>query len=85
MFGRDLVEQVRADSKDGPRQVPVIVEKCIEAVESLGKVIHDWTNAELTWAINSSAGLRGHLPQDGWIRPIESYNTVVRTGRLSRI
>ena len=36
MFGRDLVEQVRADSKDEDRQIPVIVEKCIDAVEVLG-------------------------------------------------
>ncbi|KAL0575599.1 Rho-type gtpase-activating protein [Marasmius crinis-equi] len=36
MFGRDLVEQVHSDSKAGPRQVPVIVEKCIQAVETLG-------------------------------------------------
>jgi hypothetical protein len=37
MFGRDLIEQVRADSKGGsPRYVPIIVEKCIEAVEVLG-------------------------------------------------
>ncbi|KAJ4468172.1 signal transducer [Lentinula aciculospora] len=35
MFGRDLIEQVRADGKGGPRKVPVIVEKCIEAVEKL--------------------------------------------------
>jgi hypothetical protein len=34
MFGRDLTEQVRADSKYEERQVPVIVEKCIEAVET---------------------------------------------------
>ncbi|TFK22586.1 RhoGAP-domain-containing protein [Coprinopsis marcescibilis] len=34
MFGRDLVEQVHADSKDGERQIPVIVEKCVNAVES---------------------------------------------------
>jgi len=34
MFGRDLTEQVCADSKDEERQVPVIVEKCIEAVEA---------------------------------------------------
>lgn len=36
MFGRDLIEQVRADGRGGPRNVPVIVEKCIEAVEELG-------------------------------------------------
>ncbi|PPQ68189.1 hypothetical protein CVT25_015021 [Psilocybe cyanescens] len=34
MFGRDLTEQVHADSKGEDRQVPVIVEKCIEAVEA---------------------------------------------------
>lgn len=37
MFGRDLTEQVRADSKYEERQVPVIVEKCIEAVEARGE------------------------------------------------
>ncbi|KIY74283.1 RhoGAP-domain-containing protein [Cylindrobasidium torrendii FP15055 ss-10] len=35
MFGRDLVEQVQADSRNTPRDVPVLVEKCIEAVEEL--------------------------------------------------
>ncbi|KAA1471697.1 RhoGAP-domain-containing protein [Dentipellis sp. KUC8613] len=34
MFGRDLVEQVRADAKGGDRMVPVLVEKCIQAVEA---------------------------------------------------
>jgi hypothetical protein len=38
MFGRDLTEQVRADSKYEERQVPVIVEKCIEAVEARGEL-----------------------------------------------
>lgn len=37
MFGRDLIEQVRADAKAGDRLTPVIVEKCISAVEALGK------------------------------------------------
>jgi hypothetical protein len=37
MFGRDLGEQVRADSKDFERQVPIIVEKCIQAVEIRGQ------------------------------------------------
>ena len=36
MFGRDLTEQVHADSKDEERLVPVIVEKCIDAVDTLG-------------------------------------------------
>lgn len=37
MFGRDLVEQVRSESKDYERFIPIIVEKCIEAVDALGK------------------------------------------------
>ncbi|KAH8107975.1 RhoGAP-domain-containing protein [Cristinia sonorae] len=36
MFGRDLAEQVRADSKDGQRFVPMIVDKCIDAVDFHG-------------------------------------------------
>ena len=37
MFGRDLAEQIKADARgSGERQVPVIVEKCIDAVEALG-------------------------------------------------
>lgn len=35
MFGRDLVEQVKSDCRWGERKVPVIVEKCIEAVEAV--------------------------------------------------
>ena len=38
MFGRDLTEQVQADSQDEDRRVPVIVEKCIEAVEARGEI-----------------------------------------------
>jgi len=33
MFGRDLMEQVHADAIEDNRQVPVIVEKCIQAIE----------------------------------------------------
>ncbi|OJT10269.1 hypothetical protein TRAPUB_13223 [Trametes pubescens] len=33
MFGRDLIEQVCADSREEPRVLPVIVEKCIDAVD----------------------------------------------------
>lgn len=36
MFGKELIEQVEADSKGEERQVPVIVEKCIDAVEARG-------------------------------------------------
>lgn len=35
MFGRELVEQVHADAKGSGRQVPIIVEKCIDAVEAV--------------------------------------------------
>jgi Rho-type GTPase-activating protein 1/2 len=38
MFGRDLVGQVRSDARGGARFVPVIVEKCIEAVEAIGEL-----------------------------------------------
>ena len=39
MFGRDLIEQVRDDSKNSELLffVPVIVTKCIEAVEANGE------------------------------------------------
>ena len=37
MFGRELTEQVRADSKVCDRMVPLIVEKCIAAVDASGK------------------------------------------------
>jgi hypothetical protein len=36
MMGRDLIEQTLADAQGGDRQIPVIVEKCIEAVECHG-------------------------------------------------
>lgn len=37
MFGRDLVEQVHADEdRGGDGLIPVIVDKCIRAVEVLG-------------------------------------------------
>lgn len=35
MFGRELVEQVQADSQGDDRQVPIIVDKCIQAVEAI--------------------------------------------------
>jgi hypothetical protein len=36
-FGRELTEQVRADAKFGDRMVPLIVEKCIAAVDVTGE------------------------------------------------
>ncbi|KAG6335959.1 hypothetical protein ID866_3135 [Astraeus odoratus] len=35
MFGRELIEQVKSDCRWGERKVPIIVEKCIEAVEAV--------------------------------------------------
>lgn len=37
MFGRDLVEQVHADARGSGRNIPVIVEKCLQAVEASGE------------------------------------------------
>lgn len=39
IFGRDLVDQVRSDLRWGDRKVPVVVEKCIEAVDTLGECL----------------------------------------------
>lgn len=39
MFGRDLIEQVRADAKGEERYIPIIVEKCIDAVDTLGELL----------------------------------------------
>lgn len=39
MFGRDLVEQVGADSNASEKFVPTIVEKCIKAVETNGELL----------------------------------------------
>jgi hypothetical protein len=59
MFGRDLTEQVHADSKDGERMVPVIVEKCIDAVECHGmSLVMSSKIQSLTFG---SHGLRGYL------------------------
>ena len=36
VFGRELTEQLRADSKFNEKMVPLIVEKCIAAVDACG-------------------------------------------------
>lgn len=41
MFGRELTEQVRADSKVTDKMTPLLVEKCIEAVEANGGSISE--------------------------------------------
>lgn len=54
MFGRDLIEQVRADWRDEQHYIPVIVEKCIDAVDLLGKeTVSIWPIIKcLTHALN---------------------------------
>jgi hypothetical protein len=47
MFGRELTEQVRADSKHSERMVPLIVEKCIAAVEASGELFY-WNGQQRT-------------------------------------
>jgi len=37
MFGRELIEQVHADARGSGRAVPILVEKCIMAVEERGE------------------------------------------------
>jgi hypothetical protein len=37
MFGRELTEQVRADSRITDKMTPMLVEKCITAVEANGE------------------------------------------------
>lgn len=74
MFGRDLTEQVHADSRDEERQVPVIVEKCIDAVEALGM---QSMLCCLTKPDTLSTGLRGYLPQDRRFRAIKSDNPAI--------
>jgi hypothetical protein len=46
MFGHELTEQVRADSKLSERMVPLIVEKCIAAVDATGEppLLLEWVN-----------------------------------------
>jgi hypothetical protein len=41
VFGRELTEQVRADARSTDRMVPLIVEKCIAAVEATGELLFD--------------------------------------------
>lgn len=41
MFGRNLIEQVRSEEHISDRAIPIIVEKCIEAVEALGAFSQD--------------------------------------------
>ena len=52
MFGRDLIEQVHADSKDEDRLIPVIVEKCIDAVDNIGEFI---SSSDIVLVLNAAS------------------------------
>lgn len=41
MFGRELTEQVRSDSRVTDKMTPLLVDKCIEAVEANGGSISE--------------------------------------------
>lgn len=71
MFGRELTEQVRADSKFNEKMVPLIVETCIAAVEASGELLQEYpaTNIEL---VPYSAGLRGYLSQERRRCPVQA-------------
>ena len=45
MFGRELTEQVRADSKLTDKMAPLLVEKCITAVDATGKPLSEHSSA----------------------------------------
>ncbi len=42
MFGRELTEQVRADSRLTDKLAPLLVEKCIAAVEATGEPLSEY-------------------------------------------
>ena len=44
MFGRDLREQVQEDSENSEVFIPIIVEKCINAVENNGKFMIEYAH-----------------------------------------
>lgn len=53
MFGRDLTEQATADNPGGVYLVPLIVDKCIEAVETLGKAnAREWSHNSRSQALD---------------------------------
>jgi hypothetical protein len=72
MFGRDLTEQVRADSKVSDRMVPLIVEKCIAAVDTTGKSPPARMDQPINISILRSPGLRGYLSQDRGLWPVQA-------------
>ena len=41
MIGRSIEDTVRVDSRRGGGMVPIMVEKCVEFIRNVGKVISD--------------------------------------------
>lgn len=72
MFGRELTEQVRADSKFSEKMVPLIVETCIAAVEASGEPLLLESPATKVELIPYSAGLRGYLSQERRRCPVQA-------------
>jgi hypothetical protein len=83
MFGRELTEQVRADSKFNEKMVPLIVEKCIAAVEgSCEPLLLTGIASMDIELIPHSTGLRGYLSQERRRRPVQVDHAALRTRRL---
>jgi len=83
LFGRDLTEQVIEDG----HTVPVIVTKCIEAVETQGSFLNPQALIDLTshTSLNSCLdrdGIRGYLPENRRIVPFESHYAAIRARKL---
>lgn len=71
MFGRPLKEQIAADGQP----IPVIVSKCIEAVEAQGKFNASAQFRKLIFLL--SYGSRGCIPKDGWFESVQTHNAAV--------
>lgn len=78
MFGRNLAEQVRADARGGDREVPIIVEKCVDAVEALGKFFVSYCSSSRPKPeAFYSPGLRGNLSQERWFGSNQSHHPII--------
>ena len=77
MFGRDLTEQADADKE----AVPVIVRKCIAAVDAIGMEYEGASHsniAELTMRADAASLFHRHLPEDGRLVRGQAHHPPVR-------
>lgn len=83
MFGKDLVEQVAFEGSE----IPLVVEKCIQAVETLGESTVNWTKVDLflrtdptlfLCLVSRRDGLRRNLPKIRWNFSTSSDNSAFR-------